>query len=961
MTNSSTGGFLASLTQPDRVGLLTQRVKNLPVAEFVCLLDFITAEFQQSLQAFDLVNNAALEQILEQILDALTFKVGQVLHAEHTTIFLVDPDKQQLWSKLPTEANKNPHGHAAANGFPGNFTNGDTAPSGASSNREATASNNGKVPSPPPIQASIQELRSPLDLGITGQAATTGTVQNINNATEHPQFAPSVDALGGLDAQNLLCMPVRSSSGKVVAVVQLLNKVDDSKGDKDAGEGGFGKEGVGEGKGRKEGIEQGTTNSQHHGNGVHSPSSQNNRGIPFTTADEKRFQEFAASIGIILESCQSFHAVARNQRGVAALLKAMTCLSQTLDLNGTLQVVMKEARDLIQAEHSNFFLFDESGDRLLQGQTAEGATANATGSRLAQKAISRDRGLVGYVARTGETLNVSNVAQDDRFDPDTDRSPTGPTRNVLCMPVLNPEGKLIGVSQLINRKQGSFSASDEAFLKAFNTQAAIALENARLFETLLLEQQYQRDILRSLSNAVISTDMEGKIVTINVAALKLLGCPVSEEHDNVSSYEGIWRRHLVGRPVWDILPLEKLQMRLEDSLSYGTRSQIPEQKLNFLVARDIYGYPALAHRHNDQILLWNDPKSPFVPPLRNDGTLADKPVTGAEYIDRVNVTVNVAINPLTNPEGEVRGALVVLEDVSREKRLKATMYRYMNPGVADQAIALGEESLLAGERKDVTILFSDIRGYTTLTEDLGATEVVSMLNAYFGTMVEAVFEYGGTLDKFIGDALMAVFGAPLPLDDDHAWMAVACALEMRSRLNKLNRHRQLLNQTPIHIGIGIGSGEVVVGNIGSSRRMDYTAIGDAVNVSARLESLTKEYGCDMIVSESTYAHCRDRVWARDLDRVRVKGKTETTRIYEILGLKSRRLSRTQQEFLERYHMGRRAYESHQFQRALVHFAAAQQLRPRDHGVALHIDRVTAALDCPPADFWNAYQLEDEPG
>ncbi|MGD1851483.1 MAG: GAF domain-containing protein [Cyanophyceae cyanobacterium] len=938
MTNSSTGGFLASLTQPDRVGLLTQRVKNLPVAEFVCLLDFITAEFQQSLQAFDLVNNAALEQILEQILEALTFKVGQVLLAEHTTIFLVDPDKHQLWSKLPTEANKNTRSHTSTNGSSddlghGSTGQGDVSLNGASPSKTSGAGNNSSLPS-------AQELRSPLHLGITGQAATTGTVQNINNATEHPKFAPTVDALGGLDARNLLCMPVRSSSGTVVAVVQLLNKVD-GKPDGDADE--------------THTHNQSTTSPGHRT--APSKADWNGADIPFTAADEKRFQEFAASIGIILESCQSFHAVARNQRGVTALLKAMTCLSQTLDLNGTLQVVMKEARDLIQAEHSNFFLFNESGDRLLQGQTSP---LDPSHPAPPSQTVSRNRGLLGYVARTGETLNISTVAQDDRFDPDTDRSPTGPTRNVLCMPVFNPEGQLIGVSQLINRKQGSFTASDEAFLKAFNTQAAIALENARLFETLLLEQQYQRDILSSLSNAVISTDLEGNIVTINIAALKLLGCPVSEERDSsVSTYEGIWRRHLVGRPVWDILPLDKLHLRLEDSLTYGARSQIPEQKLNLLVARDTYGYPALAHRRNDQILLWNDSKYPFIPPPGDDDTVSDTPGTGADHIERVNVTGNVAINPLTNPEGEVRGALVVLEDVSREKRLKATMYRYMNPGVADQAIALGEESLLAGERKDVTILFSDIRGYTTLTEDLGATEVVSMLNSYFGTMVEAVFEYGGTLDKFIGDALMAVFGAPLPLDDDHAWMAVACALEMRSRLNKLNRHRQLLNQPPIQIGIGIGSGEVVVGNIGSSRRMDYTAIGDAVNVSARLESLTKEYRCDMIVSESTYAHCRDRVWARDLDRVRVKGKTETTRIYEILGLKSRRLSRTQQEFLERYHMGRRAYESHKFQRALVHFAAAQQLRPRDHGVALHIDRVTAALDCPPADFWNVYQLEED--
>lgn len=897
MTSSSTGGFLASLTQPDRVGLLTQRVKNLPVAEFVCLLDFITAEFQQSLQAFDLVNNVALEQILEQILDALTFKVGQVLEAEYTTIFLVDPEKQQLWGKVSADVSADLLVPEPANGSANGMV--PDADSDASSDPH---SGHSYAPQSPSSLGALQELRSPLSRGITGHAAATGTVQNIATATEHPRFDATVDALGDLSphplARNLLCVPVRSSNGDVVAVVQLLNKV---------------------GK------------------------------LPFSAEDEERFQEFATSIGIILESCQSFHAVARNQRGVTALLKAMTCLSQTLDLDSTVQVVMQEACDLIQAEHSNFFLYDAEGDRLVQGKT------QAKTSQL-PASVSCNRGFVGYVARTGKTLNISNVALDARFDPDVDRCPTGPTRNVLCMPVFNSEGKLIGVSQLINRKQGSFTDSDEVFLKAFNTQAGIALENARLFETVRLEQQYQRDILRSLSNAVISTDTNGKIVTINVAALELLGCPVSDERDNVSAYEDVWKQHLVGRLVWEILPLDKLQTRLEDSLSYGTRSQVPEQKLNLMLGRDTYGYPALAHRRGDRIFLWNDVRFP-VTSSGNDLNGQDATSTAPEGIKKLEMTVNVAINSLTNPEGDVQGALVVLEDVSREKRLKATMYRYMNPGVADQAIAMGEESLMAGERKDVSILFSDIRGFTTLTENLGATEVVSMLNAYFGTMVEAVFEYGGTLDKFIGDALMGIFGAPLPLDDDHAWMAVSCALEMRSRLKKLNRYRQLLNQTPIQVGLGISSGNVVVGNIGSSRRMDYTAIGDAVNVSARLESLTKDYGCEMIISESTYAHCRDRLWARDLDRVQVKGKTEVIRIYEILGLKSKRLSRTQHEFLERYHMGRRAYEDHKFQRALVHFAAAQQLRPQDRGVKLHLDRVTAALDCPPADSWNAPHLQ----
>jgi adenylate cyclase len=124
--------------------------------------------------------------------------------------------------------------------------------------------------------------------------------------------------------------------------------------------------------------------------------------------------------------------------------------------------------------------------------------------------------------------------------------------------------------------------------------------------------------------------------------------------------------------------------------------------------------------------------------------------------------MNLTVNPLTNPEGGVLGGLLVFEDISQEKRMKSTLYRYMTPGVAERVMALGEDTMMKGERKEVTVLFSDIRGYTTLTENLEADKVVEMLNAYFETMVEAVFNFEGTLDKFIGDALMAVFGAPCP-------------------------------------------------------------------------------------------------------------------------------------------------------------------------------------------------------
>jgi adenylate cyclase len=259
---------------------------------------------------------------------------------------------------------------------------------------------------------------------------------------------------------------------------------------------------------------------------------------------------------------------------------------------------------------------------------------------------------------------------------------------------------------------------------------------------------------------------------------------------------------------------------------------------------------------------------------------------------------------------------------------------------------------MVGERKDVTILFSDIRGYTTLTENLGAAEVVSLLNQYFETMVEAVFNHEGTLDKFIGDALMAVFGAPLPLTENHAWKAVQAALEMRRRLEEFNLRRIIQAQPQIHIGIGLSSGEVVSGNIGSHKRMDYTVIGDGVNLSSRLETVTKEYGCDIILSEFTYQLCSDRIWVRQLDKIRVKGKHQAVNIYELIGDRTSPLDNITQDFISHYHAGRAAFASRNFQNAIYCFEAAKTLRPKDYAVNIHLERSHNYLIQSPPESWD---------
>lgn len=855
--------MLATISQVNYMGNLTHRVKDLPAPQFIDLLEQITREFEHFLRAIDLINNEALETMLEQILEAFTLKIGQILQAERTTIFMLDEEKQQLWSKI-----------AQGEG-----------------------------------EKSL-EIRIPVSVGIAGHVASTGECLNIPDAYSHPLFNKEVDKQTGYRTRNILCLPIFSSKKQVVAVVQLLNKV--------------GQE-------------------------------------PFDQSDERHFREFASSIGIILESCNSFYIAARNQKGVSALLKATSCLGQSLDLEKTLRVVMDEARDLMHADRSTLFLLDRDRNELWS------KVAKADGKTMMEIRIPADKGIAGYVASTGQTLNIPNAYEDPRFDPSTDKRTGYYTRNILCMPVYNSAGTLIGVTQLINKNHGSFTQSDEEFMRAFNIQAGVALENAQLFENVLLEKQYQKDMLQSLSDAVISTDMAGKIVTINDAALELLGCPLEDEVGRVN--RDLWEQQLVGRCVWDIVPIDKLRFRVEDSLENETKQYVPEQVLKVGVfiqttaATDDPESEAVATyvlaiadpNHPDRYVPWNiaasADSSDSSESQEDEGGIALPNPISRDQIQELERSVNLTVNPLTTPEGGVRGGLVVLEDISQEKRMKTTLYRYMTPGVAERVMALGDDALMEGERKEVTILFSDIRGYTTLTENLEAVKVVRLLNEYFETMVEAVLDYEGTLDKFIGDALMAVFGAPLPLQN-HAWAAVRSALDMRQRLMEFNSDRARQAQPRIQIGIGISSGEVVSGNIGSKQRMDYTVVGDGVNLSSRLEGVTKQYGCDIVISEFTYELCQEQLWVRELDRIRVKGKNEPVSVYDVLGDRQSSLSDDTLEFLELYKMGRAAYSSRNFEAAIRHFEIAQKLRPTDKAVAMHIARSRDYLTNLPPEGWD---------
>jgi adenylate cyclase len=217
----------------------------------------------------------------------------------------------------------------------------------------------------------------------------------------------------------------------------------------------------------------------------------------------------------------------------------------------------------------------------------------------------------------------------------------------------------------------------------------------------------------------------------------------------------------------------------------------------------------------------------------------------------------------------------------REKRMiKRLFSRYVAPDVFQHLMADPSRARLGGDRREMTVLFSDIRGFTTVTERGKAEDIVSQLNEYFTRMVAVLLGHRGTLDKFVGDMVMALFGAPLE-DPDHAEHAVEVALAMRRELAALNREWAARGQPELDIGIGINTGEMVVGNIGSAAVMSYTVIGDAVNLGSRLESLNKQYGTHIIISENTRSRLKGRYDIRPLGEVVVKGKSEAVAIFEI--------------------------------------------------------------------------------
>jgi len=494
-------------------------------------------------------------------------------------------------------------------------------------------------------------------------------------------------------------------------------------------------------------------------------------------------------------------------------------------------------------------------------------------------------GIAGAVFTSGKSINIPYAYADLRFNPAFDKKTGFFTRSILCVPIINKHGKTIGVTQVLNRRGGPFTVDDESRLRAFTAQISIALENAKLFADVQAMKNYNDAMLESMSNGLITLDENESIATCNAAGLRILKAEAEE---------------VLHKPVAEFFSgdnawvLEKLKQVAESG---------------------------------------------------QQQTSMDAPLQVAGE----TLSVNLTVQPLLNVDHKRIGSMFVIEDISSEKRIKSTMSRYMDPGIADRLVASGAE-LLGGQNVEATVLFSDIRGFTTLTEQLGAQGTVALLNEYFTLMVDCIQREEGMLDKFIGDAIMAAFGIPVRHDDD-ADRAVRASIAMMETLNKWNQQRASEGKLPVNIGIGLNTDNVVSGNIGSNKRMDFTIIGDGVNLAARLESACKQYGAKILISEFTMSKLQGTYRHREVDLVVVKGKTQPVAIYEILAFHTRESFPGMGEVLGLFKDGLGAYRARKWDAAIKVFGECLAINPNDKPSQLYIERAEHLKANPPPGDW----------
>ena len=681
-----------------------------------------------------------------------------------------------------------------------------------------------------------REIRILNTTGIAGKVFQNGKGVMVKDAYKDTSFNKTVDEQTGYKTRSIACAPIRTVQGELIGVVEVLNR----KGGKDA---------------------------------------------HFSGKDLKLLEAMATQASVSLQRSLLVELAEREKAKEAEFLSVVSEISGEIKLGSLLAKIIGTITRLLHAERSTLFINDEKTNELY---TEVGEGLGATQIRFPNHL-----GIAGTVFTSGQTVNIQHAYADLRFNPGFDKKTGFFTRSILCTPVVNKAGRVIGATQVLNKRGGAFTQEDEAKLKAFTAQVSVALENAKLFDDVQNMKNYAESMLESMSNAVVTLNEEGVIQTCNKAGYRILKTHAKEILKKKAS------EFFTGKNAW-----------IEEKIR-----STADSKESALVM--------------DAEMEWGGEKT----------------------------SANVSVLPLISVKDKPLGSLLMIEDISEEKRMKGTMARYMDPAIADQLMASGKDAL-GGNISEASVLFSDVRSFTTLTESLGAQGTVGLLNEYFTLMVDCLQKEGGMLDKFIGDAIMAVFGLPLPREDD-ADRAVRAGIGMLVELDRFNTARKERGMMAIDMGLGINTDEIVSGNIGSPKRMNYTVIGDGVNLAARLETACKQYGAKMLVSDATVKKLKGTYRMREADRVIVKGKTEPVVIYECLDYHTDKTFPNPMEVINHFKDGLGKYRKQEWDRAKAAFGESLKANPNDKLSKIYIERCDYFHQNPPGGKWDGVWVMKE--
>ncbi len=314
------------------------------------------------------------------------------------------------------------------------------------------------------------------------------------------------------------------------------------------------------------------------------------------------------------------------------------------------------------------------------------------------------------------------------------------------------------------------------------------------------------------------------------------------------------------------------------------------------------------------------------------------------WVDQVGISLALLLPAL------VIIATKFVSEEGQRRFIKSAFSHYISPHVIEEIIKNPESLNLGGEMREISIFFSDVAGFSTISEKLTPPQLVSLLNEYLSEMTDIILSYDGTVDKYVGDAIVAFFGAPHPFPD-HALKLCMASIDMKKRLAEMREKWRATGQLEIKARMGINTGNAVIGNMGSRTRMDYTMMGDSVNLAARLEGANKYYGTYAMISESTYNHVKDHVEARRLDIIRVVGKNEPIQVFELLGRKGE-LPDYMMEMLSKYYEGLELFSARDWKGARIAFRAGLKIVQDDGPSNTYVDRCTEFLNSPPPKNWD---------